>query len=158
MLVWEISSATLRRLRKGRSVDPYRTGIERNASEGAGMWIVLVEWRIWKGREDEFLDYWSTRSRVGNRAGLVAEFLSRAESSEAFPWIRWETDPSWTTYVNVGIWSTASAFQENFGRFIDDSQPPMDFEAERRRRVILESERWRMGAVALPSSDHPKVL
>jgi hypothetical protein len=158
MLVREISSATLRRLRKGRSVDPCRTGIERNASEGAGMWIVLVEWRIRKGREDEFLDYWSTRSRIGNRAGLVAEFLSRAESSEAFPWIRWETDPSWTTYVNIGIWSTASAFQENFGRFIDDSQPPMDFEAERRRRVILESERWRMGAVALPSSDHPKVL
>jgi hypothetical protein len=145
-------------LGRERSVDPCRTEIEPGAHDDAGMSIIVVEWRIRKGQEDAFLDYWSTRSRVMDRTSLVAEFLSRAESPEVFPWIRWEMDPRWTTYVNVGIWSTASAFQENFGQFIDDSQPILDFEAERRRRVLLETERWRIGAATIPRSDHPKVL
>ena len=50
--------------------------------------IILVEWRIKKGRENEFLEYWSTRSTVPDRAGLIAEFLNRVESREQFPWIR----------------------------------------------------------------------
>src|SRR5215207_4961563 len=38
--------------------------------------IVLVEWKIKKGREAEFLDYWSTQSTIPDRSGLIGEFLS----------------------------------------------------------------------------------
>src|SRR4051812_1299117 len=41
--------------------------------------IILVEWSIKKGQEREFLDYWSTRATVEDRAGLIGEFLSRVE-------------------------------------------------------------------------------
>src|SRR4051794_34367267 len=36
--------------------------------------IVLVEWRIKKGREQEFLDHWATRATVADRSGLIGEF------------------------------------------------------------------------------------
>jgi hypothetical protein len=121
------------------------------------MRIILVEWRIKKGRENEFLEYWSTRSTVPDRSGLIAEFLNRVENREQFPWIRWEFNESWTTFVTTGLWREAADFQQNFGRFIDDTKPPFEFEAERRRRVLVAPERWRIGGSRLPTSDHPGV-
>ena len=59
--------------------------------------------------------------------------------------------------MTTGLWREAADFQENFGRFIDDTKPPMDFEAQRRRRILLAPERWRRGGSSLPSSDHPGV-
>src|SRR3954462_12943015 len=44
-------------------------------------------------------------------------------------------------------------FEGQIGKFIDNSRPPQDFEAERRTRVFLAPERWRIGATALPGSD-----
>jgi hypothetical protein len=49
--------------------------------------IVLVEWRIKKGREAEFLKYWSTRATIEDRSGLVGEFLSKVEDQKQFPWM-----------------------------------------------------------------------
>src|SRR3712207_9116057 len=91
--------------------------------------IVVVEWRIKKGQENEFLEYWSTRSTIPDRSGLVAEFLSRVESREQFPWMVWEFNESWTTYVNVGIWREAADSPQQIGRFIDTPRPPLAFEA-----------------------------
>lgn len=119
--------------------------------------IVLVEWRIKKGREQEFLDYWSTRATVGDRSGLIGEFLSRVEDLKQFPWMVWSLDPRWTTFVNVGIWRAGSDFQEQIGRFIDNSRPPLAFEAQRRRRVFVAPERWRIGNTPFLTTDHPAV-
>lgn len=126
-------------------------------SPGLSTRIVLVEWRIKKGREQEFLDYWSTRATVADRSGLVGEFLSRVEDRTQFPWMVWNLDPRWTTYVNVGIWRSGADFQEQIGRFIDNSRPPLAFEAQRRRRVLVAPERWRTGATPLPFFSHPDV-
>ena len=41
----------------------------------ADMRIVLVEWRIFKGQENLFLDYWSRRETIDDRSGLIGEFL-----------------------------------------------------------------------------------
>jgi len=119
--------------------------------------IVLVEWRIKKGREQEFLDYWSTRATVEDRSGLVSEFLSRVEDRNQFPWMVWEFDPGWTTFVNVGFWRSGADFQQQIGRFIDNSKPPMDFEAQRRRRILVAPERWRIGKAQPIPTDHPAV-
>lgn len=117
----------------------------------------MVEWRIKKGREQEFLTYWSTRATVQDRAGLIGEFLSRVESREQFPWMVWDLDPRWTTFLNVGLWRSSLHFEQQIGRFIDLSRPPLDFEAERRRRVFVAPERWRVGASPFPTADHIEV-
>ena len=119
--------------------------------------IVGVEWRIKKGQENEFLEYWSTRSTIPDRSGLVAEFLSRVESREQFPWMVWEFNEGWTTFINVGIWREGADFQQQIGRFIDNTRPPLAFEADRRRRIFLAAERWRIGNTPLLKDDHPAV-
>jgi len=115
--------------------------------------IVVVEWKIKKGREAEFLDYWSTRSTIPDRSGLIGEFLSGVEDRDRFPWINWSLDDRWTTFYNVGLWRDSLDFEGQIGKSIDNSRPPQDFEAARRTRVFLAPERWRVGATALPVSD-----
>ncbi|NIX77880.1 hypothetical protein [Microvirga terricola] len=119
--------------------------------------IILVEWRIKKGREHEFLEYWSKRSTIPDRSGLIGEFLSRVEDRKQFPWMVWSLDKRWTTFVNVGFWKTGADFQEQIGKFIDNSKPPLAFEAQRRRRVFVAPERWRIGASPFFASDHSSV-
>jgi hypothetical protein len=121
------------------------------------MRIVLIEWRIRKGQEEQFLEYWSKRAVVQDRSGLIAEFLSRVESPQQYPWITWELDECWTTFVNVGLWREASDFEEQIGRYMDDTRPPLAFEAERRRRVLVAPERWRTGGTNLPNVSHDLV-
>jgi hypothetical protein len=136
-------------VRKGQTA---RVGADKTAAR-----IVLVEWRIKKGQENEFLEYWSTRATIEDRTGLVGEFLSRVEDQNQFPWMVWDLNPGWTTFVNVGFWRTGADFQQQIGRFIDNSKPPLAFEAERRRRVLVAPERWRIGRTPLISADHPGV-
>ena len=136
-------------VRKGQAA---RVGEDKTATR-----IVLVEWRIKKGQENEFLTYWSTQATIQDRTGLVGEFLSRVEDQKQFPWMVWDLNPGWTTFVNVGFWRNGADFQQQIGRFIDNSRPPLAFEAERRRRVLVAPERWRIGATPMISTDHPSV-
>lgn len=119
--------------------------------------IILVEWRIKKGREQEFVDYWSKQATITDRSGLVGEFLSRVEDRKQFPWMVWNLDPRWTTFVNVGIWRTGADFDQQIGRFINNAKPPLAFEAQKRRRVLVAPERWRIGATPFLESDHSEV-
>jgi hypothetical protein len=134
-----------------------RTGPSATAADTTPVRIVLVEWRIKKGREKEFLDYWSTQATIKDRTGLIAEYLSRVEDEKQYPWMIWSLDPNWTTFVNVGFWRNGADFQEQIGRFIDNSRPPQAFEAERRRRVLVAPERWRVGDAEAIQADHPSV-
>ena len=120
--------------------------------------IVVVHWKIKPGREIEFLDYWSTRSVVGDRSGLVGEYLSSVEDRGLAPWITWQTlSPEYTSYFNVGVWRDLDAFQDQIGRHIDNSRPSLPFEAERRERVLLAPAAWRVGRSILPTRDAPGV-
>jgi hypothetical protein len=142
-----------------QAVAPVPQAIQAAASkqEATPMRIVLVEWRIKKGREQEFLDYWSNQATIADRSGLISEFLSKVESQTDFPWMVWDLNPGWTTFVNVGYWREGADFQQQIGRFIDNSKPPLAFEADRRRRVFLAPERWRVGNAPLLKADHPGV-
>lgn len=120
--------------------------------------IVVVHWKIKPGKEAEFLNYWSTRSVVGDRSGLVSEYLSSVEDRGRAPWITWQTlRPEYTSYFNVGVWRDLDAFQDQIGRYIDNSRPPLPFEAERRERVLLAPEAWRTGRSIPPTADAPGV-
>ena len=91
--------------------------------------IVVVEWKIKKGHEQEFLDYWATKSTIPDRSGLIAEFMSGEESREQFPWINWAAAESgdFTTFYNIGIWRKADDFMGQIGKYIDNKRPPMAF-------------------------------
>lgn len=134
-----------------------RSGQAAQEAAATPMRLVVVEWRIKKGREDEFLKYWSTQATIADRSGLISEYLSRVESREQFPWMVWDFNGDWTTFVNVGLWREGADFQQQIGRFIDNSKPPLAFEADRRRRVLLAPERWRVGASTAVKEDHPEV-
>ena len=141
---------------RARIASPVASATMREAADPATSRIVLVEWRIKKGREQEFLDYWSKQATVRDRSGLVGEFLSQAESREKFPLMVWEADPRWTTFVNVGIWRSGFGFEQQIGRYIDLSRP-LDFEAAPRRRLFVMPERWRIGTFPVIAMDHPAV-
>ena len=121
------------------------------------MRIVLVEWRIIKGQESLFLDYWSRRETIEDRSGLIAEFLSRVEDPSSFPWMTCELSPDWTCFVNVGLWRDADAFQAQIGCRLNDKRPKMPFEHDRRRRTFLGPQRWRFGTTELPMAEHEDV-
>ncbi len=140
-----------------QSSDPQHTLAPQAEQEATAMRIVAVEWRIKKGQENEFLEYWSTRSTIPDRSGLVGEFLNRVESREQYPWMVWEFNETWTTFINVGIWREGADFQQQIGHFIDNSRPPLAFEADRRRRVFMAPQRWRIGNTSLLENDHPAV-
>jgi hypothetical protein len=114
----------------------------------------MQEWRIRKGRECEFLSYWSTRATISNRTGLIAEFLREVDQQR---WIQWSTDEDSTTFYNIGLWRDAAHFEEQVGRFIDLDRPQLEFEAAKRRRVFLAPARWRVGGTGLPLADPPGV-
>jgi hypothetical protein len=124
------------------------------AADPAVARIVIVEWRIRKGRECEFLSYWSTRATISNRAGLIAEFLSEVDQQR---WVQWSTAEDSTTFYNIGLWRDAADFEEQIGRFIDLDRPPLEFEAAKRKRVFLAPARWRVGGTGLPLADPPGV-
>ncbi len=123
----------------------------------AEMRIVLVEWRIVRGQENLFLDYWSRRETIDDRSGLIGEFLSRVEDRTAFPWMTCEFSPNWTCFVNVGLWRDADAFQAQIGWRLNDRLPKMSFEYERRRRTFLGPQRWRFGGTPIPVAEHERV-
>lgn len=117
--------------------------------------IVVVEWKIKKGHEQEFLDYWATKSTIPDRSGLIAEFMSGEESREQFPWINWAAAESGdvTTFYNIGIWRKADDFMGQIGKYIDNKRPPLAFEADHRHRVFLAPVKWRIGQASLPAHD-----
>lgn len=122
--------------------------------------IVVVEWKIKKGHEQEFLDYWAKKSTIPDRSGLIAEFLSGQESRDRFPWINWVSaseDEDATTYYNIGIWRRADDFMGQIGKYIDNNRPPMPFEAAHRHRVFLQPLEWRVGMSSLPTQDRDGV-
>ena len=121
------------------------------------MRIVLVEWRITKGQESLFLDYWSRRETIDDRSGLIGEFLSHVEDPGKFPWVTCELSPDWTCFVNVGLWRDADAFQAQIGCRLNDKRPKLPFEYERRRRTFLGPQRWRFGDTAIPIAEHDLV-
>lgn len=137
---------------------PERDGRTATAPTPTPVRIVVVHWKIKPGREREFLEYWSQRSVVADRSGLVGEFLNSVEDQAHFPWINMQSvRGNYTSYFNVGIWRDEGAFEDQIGKFINNARPPLPFEAARRERVFLEPQRWRIGGTPLGLPDRPDV-
>src|SRR5437868_2976268 len=82
------------------------------------MIVALIHWRIRPDDEsiEAFLDHWKTNNTIGDRPGLMAEFLSDSLSMSDFPYITWHLDAeslgNFKSYVTVGLWQDAEAFGE----------------------------------------------
>lgn len=122
--------------------------------------IVLVDWRVKKGMEPEFLSYWRSSLTIRDRSKMAGEFLSEARTSDAFPWITWtlNDDPEATRFINVGLWADAAAFHEQVGQYFNPVGGPLAFELVLRRRALLSPQAWRLGDWPLPSGDSEGVL
>ena len=128
------------------------------------MHVVLVHWRIKPDEESiqAFLKHWREKNTISDRSGLVAEFLSECLSPKDFPDTTWHLDSGslgdHKSYVNVALWRAATDFHEQVARHYNDARPMLSFEKYRRRRVVAESNDWRIGAFKLPLADSPGVF
>ncbi len=140
---------------------PTPPAVSAPAPEGSSpLAFAIIEWKIKKGQDKEFLDYWGTKSTIADRTGLIGEFLSSERDAPGqFPWINWQTrsTPEYTVYYNVGIWRSSKDYSEQIGKFADNSRAPMPFEYDHRHRVLVEPVEWRRGPVSLPDADAPGV-
>lgn len=123
------------------------------------MIVVLIHWRIRPEPEniEAFLHHWKTNKTIGNRNGLIAEFLSDSLPMSQFPYITWHLDAeslgNFQFYVTVGLWADADSFHEQIAAYFNDTKPLLPFEKYRRRRVIFNPVGWRIGSQTLPTTD-----
>jgi hypothetical protein len=124
------------------------------------MHIVLVDWHIIVGKENEFLDHWKSALPIEDRSRMIGEFLSQPNGGVAFPWVTWDLSvhEGVTRFVNVGLWADAEAFHDQVGRYFNPNGTMLPFEHELRRRALLEPRAWRMGHWRLPDNDSGGVI
>lgn len=124
------------------------------------MQIVLVDWKIIPGQEDQFLQEWRSGLPVNDRSRMVGEFLSRVTRDERYPWITWDLtgDGNFARFINVGLWADAESFHEQIARYFNPAGGKKHFEFELRRRALLSPACWRMGDWPLPNHDSGGVL
>jgi hypothetical protein len=128
------------------------------------MIIALIHWRIRPDEESQaaFLHHWKTNNTIGDRTGLMAEFLSDSLPMSEFPIaITWHLDSeslgNFKSYATVGLWDDADAFRTQVANYFNDEKPMLPFEKYRRRRVIFRPVSWRMGEATFPIKDSPDV-
>ena len=127
------------------------------------MHIVLVHWLIKPDEESiqAFLKDWREVYTIGDRSGLIAEFLSECLSVKDFPDTTWHLDPdslgNFKSFVNVALWRDAKDFHEQVARHYNDARPMRPYEMYRRRRFVAESSDWRVGLFLLPDKDSPGI-
>jgi hypothetical protein len=124
------------------------------------MHIVLVDWHIIVGKEDDFLAHWKSALPIGDRSRMIGEFLSQPNGDVAFPWVTWDLSvhEGVTRFVNVGLWADAEAFHDQVGRYFNPNGTMLPFEYALRRRALLEPRAWRMGHWHLPANDSGGVI
>lgn len=123
------------------------------------MILVLIYWRIKPTDKDiaDFKNWWKTEAKISDEGNLIGEFLSEPLPASQFNFAvndlpAHDGEPPHKAFVNVGMWKDLESFHAQVGHNFRDDKPPMDFEAVRRTRTILEPGDWRRGQWQLPES------
>jgi len=133
--------------------------LEITGREEGSLQIVLVDWLIIKGAEPDFKKYWKEAGPVEDRSLMVGEFLNEPEGDEKFPWVTGDLrNGDASRFINVGLWASAEAFQQQIARYFDPAAGKLPFEFELRRRALLTPACWRVGDWRLPIRDSDGVL
>ena len=121
------------------------------------MILVLIHWRI-KPTEKavaDFRNWWENVAKIPDTKNLIGEFLSEPLPASNFKFAvndlsAKDGEPPHTVFINVGMWKDWESFDAQVGHNFRDDKPPMEFEAIRRTRTILEPKAWRRGQWQLP--------
>ncbi|MEG3143789.1 hypothetical protein U1839_03910 [Sphingomonas sp. RT2P30] len=144
-------------------VEVYETPLGRGGLlvTASTMMIALIHWRIKPDYVEQFLTHWREKNRIEDRTGLIAEYLSDSLRPSDMPFITWHLDEqslgNFRSFVTVGIWADATAFEDQIARYFNDDRPMLDFEQFRRRRVVFNPVEWRIGDSHGPKDDTPGV-
>jgi len=122
------------------------------------MIFVLIHWRIKPTHEAEtqFLQFWTEHVKIADKTQLVGEFLSTPLPAHEFPflvddWSHGQSHHPCRHFLNIGIWQSWEAFYAQVHSYLDDAQPLLPFEVERRTRTVLTPKQWRIGLSDLPT-------
>jgi heme-degrading monooxygenase HmoA len=84
------------------------------------MVIILIYWQIKKGQELVFERYWKTLMNVERKKRFYREILTKPLTMSDQKFNTWSiTDPNYSTYINMGFWSSV----EDFERAVQESMP-----------------------------------
>ena len=123
------------------------------------MQIVLVDWHIIKGMENDFKSYWRSALPIEDRSLMIGEFLSEPTGHEKFDWVTWDLrNEDASRFINVGSWASAEAYHDQVGRYFNPEKGKLPFEFRLRQRALLSPACWRMGDWKLPIHDSGGVL
>ena len=109
----------------------------------SGPAVVVVLWHIKKGKEQEFLDHWTSESmRPGPNSGLLFEILSKAPDPEQYSkgitLGSFSCTDEVTRYVNVGVWPQERDFWNHPPVKNAAANPqPKPYEHTLRQRTVL---------------------
>ena len=122
------------------------------------MIFMLIHWRIKPTHEAEtqFLQFWTEHVKIADKTQLVGEFLSTPLPAHEFPflvddWSHGQSHHPCRHFLNIGIWQSWEAFYAQVHSYLDDDQPLLPFEVERRTRTVLTPKQWRIGLSDLPA-------
>jgi hypothetical protein len=124
---------------------------------------------IKNGYENEkaFKNMWQSM-KIDPNSGLYREILTKPVEAEDSKFNTFNiTSPSYSTFINVGIWKDLSSFDAAVGKYIQapEKRCPLNsnkemlavyrekFEFKIRERIILEKIQDRMGGSELPEAD-----
>jgi heme-degrading monooxygenase HmoA len=79
-----------------------------------------VYWAILKGQELAFENFWRALANVEHKKGFYRETLMKPLTMSDAKFNTWSiTDPNYSTYINIGEWSSV----EDFERAVQASMP-----------------------------------
>jgi hypothetical protein len=120
------------------------------------MIIVTIWWYINNTDDDEraFMEWWRSHAKIHDRTGLLGEFLSRPNRAEDSPFRTVDLRPSDSRYrpfTNVGLWRDEDTFYQQVGQYFSDNNAHEKFEFQRRDRIVMKTEQFRMGSWSPPA-------
>lgn len=84
------------------------------------MVIILIHWQIKKGQELAFEEYWKTLMNVEHKKGFYRETLTTPLTMSDAKFNTWSIpNPNYSTYINIGCWSSV----EDFERAVQETMP-----------------------------------
>lgn len=124
------------------------------------MIVVIILWKVLPGDENRraFFEHWAQALELGDRSGLVGEYLSRPLSQNEVEFdcslLGVSAGDEYVPYFNVGIWDSLDAFrQQIIERIVEQGPEKHDFEYEPRKRMILAPQLWRVAGAQPPTED-----